>query len=414
VSILTASLLLVLIARQLGPATLGLFAGFFAAAVAANGVVELGLSTWLLRELAATSDATNGDPAVLRHRSDLMSAAVTLVILVTAAVLVAGGLTSSLAGLSGKMIAALEALLLYGTLSGAALVLEVGFRASRSVRTAAVATLLEKVFLVALVVLVLHVHAGLGVLAASYLPGVFLRLVFDLAMLRRGQRIQVRLASGASMWAAARAASPFTLNTLVLVVVTRLDVALVAAVSALAAGFYSVADRSLTALIVFPILSCLTLYPHLAGRPERVDQAWRLGIAAAATVAAAGGAAGVVAPWLIPLVFGHRFHPAVHLFQILLFSAPALIYSQMMLVSMFTDRRERAAVISIAGSMTMGTAVFIVCLLRWGATGAAVGAVVRSLFFVVSVVSVSSLRRIAFSSRRKVHPWSPRASGRSW
>ena len=392
ISVLTSSLLLVLIARTLGPATLGLFAGFLGAAIAANGIVELGMSTWLLRELAATWQDKSGDLDASGRRSELVGVAVSLVVVVTVGVLAAGGFVALAAGFSGQLTLALMALLVYGTLSGIALVLEVGFRALRSVRTPALATILEKIILVVLVGLSLETHADIRILALSYVPGITVRVMFDLKRLRAEQGTLIRAASPSAMWAAARAASPFTLNTLVLVVITRLDVALVAVVSTVAAGYYSVADRSLTALIVFPILSCITLYPHLAGRPERIKHAWKLGVAAAAAVGAVAAGAAAAAPALIPAVFGQRFKPAVHLFQILMISAPALIYSQMMLVSVFTQRRERAAVVSIAVSLLVGTIIFVICLLVWGATGAAVGAVIRSMLFVMSVVILSKRR----------------------
>lgn len=126
--------------------------------------------------------------------------------------------------------------------------------------------------------------------------------------------------------------------------------------------------RPLT-LIFFPILAALA---HDDGPRERLRQLIPRVLALAITLGAvlAAGVA-LLAPWIIPLVFGPGFESSVPLLRILFLSVPALYVAVVATFSGNALHIERSSALVLLGAVALNLGLNAVVIPRFGPTGAA-------------------------------------------
>src|SRR5262249_2300677 len=111
-ALVATSVLAILIARGLGPSEYGTFAGLMSLAQIITIAAELGLATWLLRELSAT--LAQHDPTQHPHAAGRLLAPALVLTQVAGLVLVAATVaTVALLGYSAQLVACIGALTFY-------------------------------------------------------------------------------------------------------------------------------------------------------------------------------------------------------------------------------------------------------------------------------------------------------------
>jgi O-antigen/teichoic acid export membrane protein len=237
-----ATLVMILLARNLSKYQFGLFSSFLGLAQAFSFVVDAGLTVWLLREC---SRIRIGDAPRDRQDADiarLLGHALSIV-LYMGIVTVVGSVAIGLAlGLSPTLSFAQGAFMAYIAVLAAATALEARLRSERRLGQVLSAVLVEKASLLAFVGIVLALGGNLLVLGAVYVLAGLLRASLDyhrslrpLGPARGDSRLLVM------PWAISpilRVTTPFALNSAALTFLPRLDTAVVATVSVIGAGYY--------------------------------------------------------------------------------------------------------------------------------------------------------------------------------
>jgi O-antigen/teichoic acid export membrane protein len=394
-NVIAASLAAILIARRLDPPDWGIFSAFLGLGFALAIFVELGLATWLLREL---SRLFADDDAHAQHDArELAGAAAAVAAAMTSAVLVVGTGVSALLGTRAELVLVLAALLLYGGLFASANVLETHLRAQRRLRRVIAASLAEKYLLVVLVVTVGVTSSAVWPIAVSYVAAGAIRVaVVGLSVF--GRSVPPRPSIGA-MRSIVRRSAPFALSSGALTVVPRLDALVILAFSATAAGYFALGDRLLGPAFVVASISATTLYPFLARRTHRPAAIWNLSGGFAVCGLVVGGAGILVAPTLVPALFGAQYEEAVDIVRIMLLSMPLVYAANPLLAYGFSSGSEREIVRATVAVSLAGTASIVVGQALVGVTGAAAGFLLRQALVVAALGSIAVV-----ASRREGRP----------
>ena len=157
-AIVATSALAILLARYLGPKNWGIFLGVLGLSLALSAFVELGLTAWLLRELSQlwARDEVKSEPRTARIQAgQLVLSSLATNLALGVAMIVATGAVAAALGVGTTKSFLLISLVAYGGLIAACTTLETVFRARRRVGRVMAATLLEKVLLLALVIIFL-------------------------------------------------------------------------------------------------------------------------------------------------------------------------------------------------------------------------------------------------------------------
>jgi O-antigen/teichoic acid export membrane protein len=137
------------------------------------------------------------------------------------------------------------------------------------------------------------------------------------------------------------------------------------------------------------VVASRALYPFLARENAPSGLKVVVLFAFAGVLAAAIGV--FVAPFVVPLLFGSAYQPAVPVVQIMILVVPFVFVSNPLLVHLYSSRREgRRLTIVLALVALTGTAVIVLGQLLIGTTAAAAGYVVRSALF-VAVLLITAL-----------------------
>lgn len=400
-AVLATTLLAILLTRGLGPSEWGIFAGLLGLSLAFSAVVNFGVSAWLLRELSQLwIDHDSSEDETRRSVGQLIGGGL-LLNTSLGTVLFAGTLVIALAsGLKFTLTVALLCLTVYAALSGIAGGFEPFFRARRKLRFVVIGLLLEKTLLVGLAALAVAVGLGIPGIALMYLiaglaktvfyglnifPSDLIRASFDVTSLKR----------------AIREAMPFVLNGASLNIIPRFDTFILATISATAAGYFAIGDRLLGPAIMIPWVMTSALYPFLARERGRPAAGRKLLVifAAAGTILALFGV--LLAPTLIPLMFGEAYEPAIKVTQVMLLAIPFIYGNNVLLTQLYTSGRERSVLGATIGASLIGTVAIVGGQLAIGAVGAASGYVSRQILFSVGLLALAS-----------GHPSGYRAQGR--
>lgn len=418
-AIVATSALAILLARHLGPTDWGVFSGFLALSMGLSVFVEFGLTQWLLRELSriSTERQRKGVPFRLGRRGGrIVVASFAVNLALATAIVIGAGVVAAALQLKASSAVLVVALVAYGGLLAACSGLEAVFRARRKVRRVVGAILLEKGLLLALVSLVLALGLGLVAIGFAYVLAGVARLLFDAAaiLLRRdvvAGRPSMRVARYVT-----RESIPFALNRASLNIVPRFDTFLLAALSPLAAGYFALGDRMLGPIIIIPVVMSSALYPFLAQEPAGSRAGWRV----VCFLGAIGGvisAVGILlAPSIVPFVFGSAYEPAISVVQVMLVAIPFIFAANPLLAHLYTARLEhRGLGVRLGGVSLLGTVAVVMGQVLIGPVGAAAGYASRTVLFLATLVvaSARSSHSAGFSGSRRgsAHSREPKGSG---
>jgi O-antigen/teichoic acid export membrane protein len=408
-TVLATSVAAISVARILEPHDWGVFSAFLGMSLALAIIVDFGLATWLLREfsLLATRDATDARAIV----GSTLSGALT-VNLVLALPLWVGAIGWSVVARPGLVTAcALLALLAYGTLTASGSAMEAFLRSRREVRLVVGVSVLEKSILLVGLLGVAVLGGGLVGIGLAYVAAGLTRVGLDVVLVFVRRHVPAFRPTFARLRTIGRSSIPFALTTASLNVVPRLDTLLLVTLSTSSAAWWAIGDRILGPAMLIPATLGSTLYPFLASpQTRRASAPWKLagGMGAGGLVAALVGI--VLAPTVIPVLFGSEYEDAVPVAQIMLLILPIVYATSPLLVTVFSSGRERALVGPVIAVSLLGSGAIAAGQLIGGTEGAAVGLLVRSLCFLVfigSVAVVGSHRDVSQAETRSLSPAPP-------
>jgi O-antigen/teichoic acid export membrane protein len=376
----------VLIARDVAPRDWGIFSGFLSVSVGLSLLAQFGVGTWLMRELSrvfAESNGVSGD-----YDLDLVDGAV-CVNSAAALLLTIGGIVVSVArGEPLGLTAALGFLLAYGGLYAVSAVMETHLRARRQIRRLAMINIAEKCALVVLVAAAVISGRGLWALGAAYLiPGAGRVAIVRFFVFTRERRARLAIPSLAKARSLLSESFPFALAAGSLNLLPKLDTFVVLAFSAEAAGFYAIGDRLLSAAAIIPATLSSTLYPFFARRESGARaRPWRLA-AFFSMIGACFAVAGIIlAPTIVPAIFGDQYHQAIMPVRVFLAAMPLTFAIGPLLVFSYSLHRERSVVRVTIFSSVAGTGFIVLGQVLGGATYAACGYLLRQVLFLVGLL----------------------------
>jgi O-antigen/teichoic acid export membrane protein len=389
-TVIATSFAAIMIARTLDPDDWGVFSAFLGLSIALTLVSDFGIGTWLLRELSrlyARDDGRGPTAEIGRLASSgvVVNAAIAIPLIVAA-------IAWSVVSQPGHAVSlALVALLSYGMLTAAANALEACLRARREVRLVLSASLLEKGMLIVALIAVIALDLGLGAIGMAYLAAGIMRVAFDAYLVFARLDVPFVAPSPRSAIAVARASLPFALNAAALNLVPRLDTLFLIMLSATSAAWFAIGERALGPALLIPATLGSALYPFMAHNSARRVPPWKLA-ALLGIVGAALAALGILlAPFLVPILFGDAYRDSVAVVQVMLLVTPLVYATSTLLVVAYSHGYERAVLVPGLVISFAGTLAIILGQAVGGPTVAAAGFVVRSALFLLVATIVASL-----------------------
>lgn len=386
-TVLATSVAAIMIARTLDPSDWGVFSAFLGLSMALALVADFGLGTWLLRELSRV--VADGEDMTSQRVGRLLGVGM-VVNCAVALPLVVAAIVWSMADRPGADVTlALLSLLVYGGLTAGANVLETHMRARRRVRLVLSASLLEKGILIVLLIAVAVSGGGLGGIGLAYVVAGLSRIAFDAALVFGVAGVPRVRPTTRAVRDIAVASFPFALNTASLNLVPRLDTLVILLMSATSAAWFAIGDRALGPALIVPATLGATLYPFMARGAAKQAPPWKLAGGMGALGAALAVAGILLAPFIVPLLFGEAYEDAVPVAQVMLLIIPLVYATSPLLVIAYSHGRERSLQLPILALSLAGTVAIIVGQALGGAQAAAVGFVVRSALFLVVIGTVA-------------------------
>jgi O-antigen/teichoic acid export membrane protein len=392
-TVLATSIAAILVARTLAPADWGVFSAFLGLSLALAIVVDFGLATWLLREFSRI--AASGSPGARTVVGETLSGAATINVSMGLILLLGGAVWAAVDQLRLEATVALLSLLAYGALSAAASALEAYLRSRREVRLVVGVSIVEKFLLLVMLAVVALAGGGLAGMGAAYVIAGLARVSFDGVLIFVRRDVPLFRPRLASVRAIGRSSAPFALTTASLNVVPRLDTLVVLTVSATSAAWFAIGDRILGPALLIPATLGSTLYPFLATTSGRKTAPWKLAVAMGTAGLAAALVGIVLAPVVIPLLFGAEYDEAVPVAQVMLLVLPLIYATSPLLASAYSSGAERTLVIPALVLSLIGSCAIIVGGLVAGARGAGAGILVRSMLFLLFIGFVAHSQHAA-------------------
>jgi O-antigen/teichoic acid export membrane protein len=393
-AVIATSALAILLARHLGPRDWGLFSGFLGLSLGLSIFVEFGLTQWLLRELARLwvgQGPESVSPASRRRAGRIVGASLTVNVLLGLTMIVGAVVAAVIFRVGPSSALLLVALVAYGALLAACYGLEAVFRARRRLSRVVVATVLEKVLLLLLVLAAVLTGSDLFAIGVAYLVAGLAHLVFDLVLIVRSGDLVFTAPTRRAVTLVTRRSLPFALNRASLNIVPRLDTFILVALSPVAAGYFALGDRALGPVVIIPVVMSSALYPFLAREPSGSRAGWRI-VAILGALGSVIGVVGIVlSPRLVPLVFGSDYSHAVHTVQVMLVAIPFFFAANPLLAHVYTARLEhRRLGLSLGGVSFLGTGAVVAGQVLAGPVGAACGYVARAVLVFALLALASS------------------------
>ena len=400
-SVVATSVAAILIARHLAPSDWGVFSGFLGLSLSVAVIVEFGLATWMLRELSRLF--AGGDvPEATASASRLVSSALAVNGAAATLILLGGVVVSELRGSGAAEILALASLLIYGGLFAGANVLETHLRARRKIKRVVGSSLLEKYLLVVLVLASSLGGAGIVGIGLAYVAAGLARYLYlTWNVFGKTGVIIPRWTDARSL---ARHSFPFVITGGAWHTIPWLDPFVVLMFSATSAGYFALGVRLLGPAMIVPAAFGAALYPFMAPKTGRSSDVWKLG----ALLGGLGGvlaAIGIVlAPRLVPVVFGQDYSGAVPAVQVMLIALPLAFANTPLLVYAYSrDQERRVAKLTIALSL-VGTVAIAGGQALGGVTFAAGGVLVRQVLFLLAIAFVARFSRAPVEQVEAVPP----------
>ncbi len=148
---------------------------------------------------------------------------------------------------------------------------------------------------------------------------------------------------------------------------------------AAAVGLYASVFRIVDALRLFPAAVLAVALPELC-RTTILQPVTRLALRLGAAAAALSAALWVVAPRLVPAVYGPTFVPAVEPFRVLLLAFPLMAINYALTHQLIGWHGQRAYALLCGSALALNVGVNARWIPRYGAAGAAWSTLVTELF----------------------------------
>jgi O-antigen/teichoic acid export membrane protein len=392
----TATLVTIVLARNLSTYQFGLFSSFLGLAQALSFVVDAGLSTWLLRECSRIRAGDASRDHQDAEISELLGHALSIV-LYMGIVAVIGSVTIGLAlGLSPQLSLAQGAFMGYIAVLAAATALEARLRSERRLGQVLSAVLVEKASLLAFVGIVLALGGGLLVVGAVYVLAGLLRASLDyhrslrpLGSARGSSRLLVKPWDISPIL---KVSAPFALNNAVLSCLPRLDTAVVAIVSVVGASYYALGFQIVTTVQLVPSITAITLLPFLTANRNTQESRWKVFWIMSGIGVAVAGIGVSLAPLVVPLLFGEHYRPAVGAIQVMMLAIPLIFACYTLMPFLYSQGYEHDVLRWVLLPSLFGTGLVLLGEITVGPEGASLGFVARYLLVTISFVLLS-LRR---------------------
>jgi O-antigen/teichoic acid export membrane protein len=406
-----ATLVMILLARNLSTYQFGLFSSFLGLAQALSFVVDAGLTVWLLRECSrirvSDTPRDHQDAEIARLLGHALS-----IVLYMGIIAVVGSVTVGLAlGLSPTLALAQGAFMGYIAVLAAATALEARLRSERRLGLVLSAVLVEKAALLAFVGIVLLLGGGLLVVGAVYVLAGLLRASLDyhralrpLGAARGGSPLLVK------PWQISpilRVTAPFAFNSAALTFLPRLDTAIVATVSVVGAGYYALGYQIVTTAQLVPAIASVTLLPLLTANHRAQGSQWKVFWTMTGIGALAAAVAILLTPILVPPLFGAHYRPAIGSIQVMMLAIPPIFASNAIMPFLYNHGHEHDILRWVLPPSLLGTALVLLGEIAIGPVGASLGLMARFVLITLSFVLLS-LRRS--SARVPAIPAEPQLS----
>jgi O-antigen/teichoic acid export membrane protein len=266
------------------------------------------------------------------------------------------------------------------------------------IRLLVVFVLTEKSLLVALVVLIELTHLGTSWIAVAYLIAGTVRFLLVALTVFAGDHLTLVPLRFMAVREVLMGSLPFALSTASLNVIPRLDSFVLLTLSATSAGYFATGERVLGPALLVPVALSTTLYPFLS-REKRSDRSVH---AFAALLATAGLALAVVgamlAPVVVPWIFGEQYRSSVPVVQVMLFVLPFVYASNPVLAYLYIWGREYVVLRVTIFASLLGTAMIVLGQVLVGPTLAASGLVIRQVVIFAALITVERATARARSS----------------
>jgi O-antigen/teichoic acid export membrane protein len=373
----------VLIVRQLGASEFGQYA-----AIAAFGSVflfigDLGLSPFLVREVARLRDAPDGDAQISALYGTVLSLRLLLSLLGVALMLVAAWLTDRPAAMIGALALNGLSMLLYGAQGTSEAVLAGYERLDLPARARVVYQLLFVALGGAALV------GGLGYYGLIYatLVGV---ITLTLLCMRAAARLGVRVGRPAPQRFAPliRASIPFGVVAFTLGLSYKFDSVLLSIFHGdTVTGYYNAAYSLVFSTVFLSNAINTALYPSLtrqaAADARSVPLVYGRVIRYLLVIGlpiAVGGA--FLAPRIVPFLYGDEYLPAIPALQLVIWVVPLMFLSEFLGYAVIIGGREGRVARSVLVSTGANVALNLALVPRIGLMAAAVMTVVTELILV--------------------------------
>jgi O-antigen/teichoic acid export membrane protein len=371
------------VTRAVGPSDYGTFAFGLTLAMLFALCVNFGVDDWLAREIArAREDADElvGHATLLR----LAAIPVGLVCALTLGFATHAGwlLTVWLAG--------------YGLLHSYVLLVCAVFRGRARQRIQALLLSTQMAVIAAASIAASWLTDSIILVAVGYAGASAVTLAIGYGLLlREGVRPRYQWRP-AVLVQLLRTGLPFWLTLLGLLVLDRLAIVSVAVLcDATTLGWFSVAYNLVLALTNVPMAAVAAVFPLLVRTAERspagfermVSDLLRYSLIASLAMA---GSLHVLAPLLIPTLFGASYESSVPALRLLALSVPALFISILLVNVLEAADRQRSCAAGMLQAFGVAAPLCFVAAQRWGLEGASLAYVVTHLVLAVTLFERTS------------------------
>lgn len=359
-----AALLYIFVARAAGPNAFGTVMAAIGVALVGSDILDFGMNLWVL----ATATRTDPDEVIAQYQRKVTAAGIVSLL----AVAVVAVLQAEFG--AGPDALCLVPLILVGHLavvSGAAIAVRTG-----QARAASLLTFLERFVAAGLGLALLSAGVGgVPALVLALIAGEVAAIGYQSTRLDGGRRLLgLRLRGLGGQW---RRGLAFAASDLASDII-QLHVVIVGAVAgASAAGDYAAATRLMAVFVIATGSLSTVLLPALSwSGPAAADlfrrSLWLLG----GVVAAGALLVAVLAPWLVPLIYGPAYGGAVAAVQT--YCAVVLLVSVGQPLSAALQAAGRQALVARVEVSALIPSALLVAFgaWRWGAAGGAAGAAV--------------------------------------
>jgi O-antigen/teichoic acid export membrane protein len=373
----------VTVIRAVGPSDFGTFVFGLTLAMVFALCVNFGVDDWLVREIArAPEDADE----LVGHAALLRLAAVPVGLV--------GALSLGLTGHTSWLL--IIWLAAYGVLHSYVLLVCAVFRGRGRQRVQAILLSTQMALIAAASIAASWLTGSVVLVAAGYAGASALTLAIGHGLLLR-ERVRPRYQWRPDVWAhLLRTGLPFWLTLQGLLVLDRLAIVSVAVLcDATTLGWFGVDYNLVLALTNVPFAAVAAVFPLLARTAERspamlgrmvsdlIRYTTMLGLALAASLY-------VLAPLLIPTVFGASYEASVPALRLLSLSVPALFLTVLLINVLEAADHQRSCATGMLQTLVLAAPLCFMATQRWGLEGASLAYVVTHLALAVSLLERTS------------------------